>query len=326
MTDQQQAMRILVVDDDDCLRGMLTQVLEEDGHDPVTAASGEAALDLFSNEKFPLVLTDIRMGKMSGIDLLTQIKGMNADTEVIIMTSNASIETAVTAVRMGAFDYLMKPFDELEDISAVVNRAIEKIRQNIEKQQAFLTLAQKSSQLEEMNQALQYKALHDGLTGLYNRGYFQEMASREVIRCRRQKGAFSILFFDVDHFKNYNDKNGHQEGDVVLKQVGEFLVSGLRRTDVAARYGGEEFIVLLPDTPKNNAVIAAEKIRHMVEEFPFSGAKNQPLGVVSVSIGVAAFPDDGDDLEEIVKRGDEALYIAKGSGRNRVVMAGQPPG
>ncbi|RNC73349.1 MAG: diguanylate cyclase [Desulfuromonadales bacterium] len=314
-------MRILVVDDDESLRGILAMVLGDDGHLVTTAESGEEALELYLADPFPLVITDIRMGGMSGIELLQRLKETNPETEVIVITSYASVDTAVTALRLGAYDYLVKPFEELEFISNVVARAVEKIRLVHDNRRMLDNLVRNRSELEQMNRTLQDLAVRDGLTGLYNRRYFRETIAMEVNRCRRHKGSFSLAFLDVDHFKIFNDSQGHPEGDMVLKTLAELLTERLRKTDVIARYGGEEFVFLLPETHKANGVYCAETVCRLIAGHDFTGTNGQSLGQVTVSIGVAAYPDDGADAEDIVRRADEALYAAKTGGRNRVSAA-----
>ena len=317
-----EGIRILVVDDDESLRGVMEAVLSEDGHDVVTADSAEIALQLFAERPFPLVITDIRMGGMNGIELLGRIKEMNEEVQVVIMTSYASVETAVSALRSGAYDYLIKPFDDLELISAVVNRAIEKIRLTVENKLLVQSLTKNKEELEQLNKVLRELAIRDGLTGLYNHRYFQEALDMELARSRRHKLSFSILFIDLDNFKQYNDTHGHPEGDRLLKDLGRMVCARLRSTDVVARYGGEEIIVLLPETPKDNATVCAENLRRMIASYPFPGRETQPLGIVSMSMGVAAFPEDGEDARQLIRMADDALYRAKKEGRNRVCPAG----
>ena len=129
-----------------------------------------------------------------------------------------------------------------------------------------------------------------------------------------------MLFCDIDHFKQYNDANGHIEGDEALKEFSEILLERLRQTDVASRYGGEEFIMLLPETSKENAAYLANDICSLVESHTFKGEKTQPGGVLTVSIGVASFPDDAIDEVELLRLADQALYKAKEEGRNRAII------
>lgn len=315
------SIRVLVADDDESLRGVLAMVLEDDGYRVMTAASGEEALELYLAEPFPLIVTDVRMGGMSGLDLLQKIKEINSETEVIVITSFASVDTALTALRLGAYDYLIKPFEELEFISNVVGRAAEKIRLLHENRSLMDSLIRNKDELEQKNRTLQELAIRDGLTGLYNRRYMQEMLDMEAARCRRKKGSYSLAFLDIDNFKQFNDNQGHPEGDLVLKELAAFLSERLRKTDVIARYGGEELLILFPETPKTNGIFCAETLCRQIASRVFIGTQGQSLGQVTVSIGLATFPDDGDEVAEIVLRADGALYAAKHGGRNQVRAA-----
>ncbi len=310
-------LRILVVDDEKSLRDLLTQVLSEAGYEVTAVESGEKALEAFRERPYPLVITDIRMAGMSGIELLQEIKRIHDPTQVVIMTSQASLDTAVQALRYGAYDYLMKPFDSLEIITALVDRAVEKIRLIEENRRLLEDLQHKNRELERINQIIKELAVRDGLTGLYNHRYFQEALGLEMARSHRHQRAFSLIFLDVDFFKLYNDTHGHVEGDRLLKTLAEILTDRLRFTDIVARYGGEEFVILLPETSKENARRLAESLLQCVAEYPFPGRETQPLGKVTVSMGLATFPDDGVEGAALVEHADAALYQAKRNGRNR---------
>ncbi len=315
------ALRILVVDDEESLREVLSEVLTDDGYNVDTAETGIKALEMFDQGNYHLVISDIRMPGMSGIELLEKIKERSTETQVIIITSHASLDTALTALRTGAYDYLIKPFEDLELISAVVNRATEKIRLIDENRDLVEQLKRYNEDLEQVNNVLRDLAIRDGLTGLFNHRHFQEKLAMEVSRSRRHGRDFSIVFFDVDHFKKYNDTHGHPMGDQLLRELGDILKERLRKSDMAARYGGEEFVLLLPETSKEGAMIAAENIRKHIAEYCFKGRDTQPEGVVSVSVGVATFNQNGEDAPSLIHQADQALYRAKHSGRNRVCSA-----
>ncbi len=311
-------LHVLVVDDEETLRSFFSQVLSEDGYIVSEAASGEEALAIFRRELQPIVLTDIRMGGMSGIQLLQEIKQINPDTQVIIITSHASVDSTITALRVGAYDYLLKPVDELDMITATVNRAAEKIRLINENRSLVAQLSAMNAELKRSNEMLQQLAVRDGLTGLYNHRFFQESFAMEMSQSKRHDTPFSILFMDVDFFKKYNDINGHPMGDSLLKTLSHLIQERVREYDIASRYGGEEFVVIMPRTVKSQALILAEDLRREVESFPFEGRENLPQKRVTLSIGVASFPEDGDDTTALLQRADQALYQAKNGGRNRV--------
>ena len=160
----------------------------------------------------------------------------------------------------------------------------------------------------------------DGLTGLFSRGYLAWRLAEEVVRCQKSRDPLSILMMDVDNFKHYNDTNGHPAGDEVLRRVAEALRRNFRKTDIVARYGGEEFSVVMSGLKKDQAFALAERLRAYIEAQDFPHGAKQPLGRVTISAGVATFPQDAATGEELIKAADTALYEAKHAGRNRVVQ------
>ncbi|MGH9749296.1 MAG: diguanylate cyclase [Candidatus Polarisedimenticolia bacterium] len=158
----------------------------------------------------------------------------------------------------------------------------------------------------------------DGLTQLFNKRFFQQRLSEEILKAEKGHYPVSLFIFDLDHFKHYNDTQGHQAGDEVLRMTGQILREMVRPDDTPARYGGEEFIVILPQTPKDGAMVAAERVRERVASHPFANRESQPLKAVSLSGGVATFPDDGRSGTDLVAAADAALYRAKQAGRNQV--------
>ena len=160
-------------------------------------------------------------------------------------------------------------------------------------------------------------SISDSLTGLHNRRYLTQRLSEELVRSYRHKGSFSVLMADVDEFKKYNDAFGHPAGDEVLKKVAAILLSSTRSMDCTSRYGGEEFAVLLTGTAGDAAAEVAERIRARVEAQEFAGRR------ITLSIGIAEFPEHGQTADEVMASADEALYAAKRAGRNRVIRSGE---
>jgi diguanylate cyclase (GGDEF)-like protein len=159
----------------------------------------------------------------------------------------------------------------------------------------------------------------DSLTGLYNRRRFEVILESEFKRAARYQNPLSCLMIDIDHFKNVNDSFGHQGGDTVLREIAQLIQTTIREVDTPARWGGEEFVVLSPNTPKENAVLAAARILNAVTHHAFSGVKG---GKITISIGVAGVPDPSiDSKEKLVHAADLAMYEAKKKGRNRVETA-----
>jgi diguanylate cyclase (GGDEF)-like protein len=174
--------------------------------------------------------------------------------------------------------------------------------------------------LKELLKQTQELSISDGLTGLYNQMHFFELLNLETIKSQRHKLSYSLIMFDVDHFKNYNDHNGHMHGSETLKSIGTIMKNKFRATDLLAKYGGDEFVIILPQTDKVGAYLAAERLRESIEKQVFPGAETQPLKKLTISIGLSAYPEHGLSDEEILNRADKALYFAKESGRNRTII------
>ncbi|MFQ5995397.1 MAG: diguanylate cyclase [Acidiferrobacterales bacterium] len=335
--------RVLVVDDEQSIRGMVAHVLTDERYRVTEAGSGEEALELFKKEPFPIVFTDVRMGGMSGLELLKKLRQADSHVHVIIMTSHATMDVAINAIKSGAYDFLQKPFEDLELIANVARRAIENYNLVREREKlvetlksrnealsnlnkAFkaltVTLKNKNEALENLNTAFKSLAIRDELTGLFNRRYFEEALTSEVIRATRYERNLSVIFLDVDHFKKYNDQHGHQYGDLVLKRIGRILKESVREIDIATRYGGEEFVVILPETTKDDSYAAAEKIRKAVEGSPIDVMPGKPAVRLTISAGVASLGVDATNATELIAKADQAVYQAKQNGRNAVRLAG----
>ncbi len=189
------------------------------------------------------------------------------------------------------------------------------------------TLAIERSTYYAQSKELRRISITDPLTGLLNRRYFEERLREELDRATRHRHPLSLIMLDLDHFKRYNDANGHPAGDKALVLLGRVLRASVRAIDVVSRFGGEEFAIILPETIKREALLIGERIRSEVETLYFPGEERLPGGRLTVSAGVASFPDDARDLKTLVQRADRALYQAKARGRNRVEAypAAPPP-
>jgi diguanylate cyclase (GGDEF)-like protein len=211
--------------------------------------------------------------------------------------------------------------DEIADLTQAFNEMAAKIREGRQSlEQAHDELARTNEGLKAANRTLEALAITDGLTGLYNHRHFQETLDKEIRRCEREGRMLSLLLCDLDHFKQYNDRFGHTEGDAALRRVAGQIMKSIRSTDMAFRYGGEEMVVLLPSCTKEQAAEVGEKIRSAVSNI--SQRPGRFGGKTTVSIGVATFPEDGRVARGLVDTADAALYAAKAQGRDRVVLAG----
>jgi len=461
---------ILVVDDESTFRSAVVDLLEDVGYACIGADSGEAALALLETQRYDIVFTDLRMPGIDGLTLLREIKKKDASITVVLITSHSSVDSTIKALRLGAYDYLIKPLEDIELILAIINRISDKLSLEAEKKKLLEDLQEKNRALDEsrkkiiqysldisalyaaekemlagldLEEVYQRSVMHvsklvgfqpallwifdksrrklllkshcrlgkldassldlsfpkivsrvsralkqqliskvkqgtalfhpiqghqmfygvlaildlkkrpftkrqkeiltrfassvavavenarlyhevktlatrDSLTGLYNRRHFESVLKSELLRAERYRHPVSLIFFDVDYFKTYNDTHGHLMGDVVLREIAELVQSRVRDTDIVCRYGGEEFIIILPYTTKTDAKRLAEVIRKNVADHRFPYGDRQPDGAVTISFGISESPADGIGAEVIVKRADDALYRAKEMGRNCV--------
>ncbi|MBI3243405.1 MAG: diguanylate cyclase [Chloroflexi bacterium] len=302
-------MKILIVDDEPWLRWILRTQLARLNHEVIEAEDGQAAWEMWQREAFPMVITDWMMPNMDGVGLIRRIRAASTPsyTYIVMLTVRTDKSDVVTGLEDGADDYLTKPFDagELQARVAVGERILgveTRLRESLAEQSEL--------------------AARDGLTSIYNRRAFDYRLADEIRRARRYNRPLALIMVDIDHFKNYNDRHGHVQGDRVLQELAKVLVNSVRATDFVARYGGEEFAIILPETNKTSSMAAAEKIRTAVAAHPFPLGSSQPNGALTLSLGIANYPEDMPDGDVLVERADQALYRAKQTGRNRAVLAG----
>ena len=317
-------MNILVADDELAIRELVGEILMAEGYEVTLAEDGEDALEKFKRSWHELVFSDFRMPKMSGIELLAAVKKINENTQFVIMTSHASMANSIAALKQGAFDYILKPFEDLDVVTDAASRAIANLS-GIRRQQYLVnTLARQNQELDNLNKEFRELAIRDGLTGLFNYRYAQERLADEFDRANRFGRELSVLFMDLDHFKFYNDTHGHPAGDEILQILAGIMVDIVRESDTLARWGGEEFIVVALETTQKEACVLAERIRKAVATHAFPHAAQQPLGLVSLSIGVASRCNGTEGFEKLISLADDAVYSAKDSGRNRTVFCSGP--
>ena len=309
--------RILIVGDDQQMRATIARTLTDNNYRVSTASSGMEAILLYHKERFSLVFTDTALADMTGFELLNAIRSMNFDVQIIFMTTYSSEDNLLEALRAGVTDYIVKPEEDIDQLLAAARRAYTRICLQKENKQLIEKLKFKTEALKKANALLENIAIHDNLTGLYNHRYFQNRISAEIHRCQRYGEFFSLLFIDLDHFKNYNDINGHMEGDELLKTIARLFMDVFRTTDSIARYGGDEFVVILPETNFDQAVFVGNKLCREVAEFPFGGIDCMPDGRITISIGCASYPKDGTTTNDLLRSADQALYKAKAEGRGK---------
>jgi len=287
--------KALIVDDAPDTREIIRRLLIYEGYEVITASTGEEGVEKTEAEKPDVILMDINLPGIDGSEALRRIRGINPIQCVIMLTAYATLDNAIQALKEGASDFIKKPFEN-EHLVHVVNQTLEK----------YLTLKEK----EKLEEEVRRLSITDDLTGLYNHRHFFKTLESELVRRKRQKTSLSLIMFDLDNFKRYNDRYGHLEGDRVLKRIGEIVRQSIRsNVDSEYRYGGDEFAALLIGATRDQALHIAERIRSTIEEAGFEK--------ITVSIGLAEFKEHM-DMEEFVKSADHAMYEAKRLGGNRV--------
>jgi len=287
--------KVLIVDDAPDTLEIIQKLLHYEGYDVAMASTGEEGVKRVEKEKPDVVLMDINLPGIDGTEALRRIRIINPLQCVIMLTAFATVDNAIGALKEGASDFVKKPFEN-EHLIHIVNQCVEK----------YKTLKEK----EKLEEEVRRLSVTDDLTGLYNHRHFFKTLEAELVRLRRQKTSLSLVMFDLDNFKSYNDRYGHLEGDKVLKSVGEIVRHPIRHNvDSGYRYGGDEFAVLLIGASMDRAMAIAERIRSSIEQTEFQN--------ITVSVGLSEYKGHF-DLEGFVKSADDAMYTAKHSGGNRV--------
>jgi two-component system, cell cycle response regulator len=291
---------VLIVDDDSSVRDSIQEFLSIIGYTTYLAESAEAALALLKRYPVDVIITDIIMDGMDGLEMTRMIKD-RYDTDIIVITGFTGNYSYEDAIKKGADDFIFKPV-RFEELLLRLKRVLRE--RNL------------AHERTEMLERLQELAITDDLTKLFNSRHFYSQLENEIHRYNRYQRPLSLLMIDVDFFKEFNDTCGHLAGDRILNKIAQLIVSCLRNLDTAYRYGGEEFTVILPETTCDSAMRVAERINQVVHDEVFDAATDKKI---SVSIGVTQF-SPGETISEFIRRADKAMYIAKEEGRNRTVL------
>jgi diguanylate cyclase (GGDEF)-like protein len=317
-------MKILITDDSKVNRRVLGKYVGEDEHDIVYATNGQEALQIYQESNPDLIIMDVEMPGLSGYAVAKKLREMRPSEDhwvpIIFLSARIDDESIERGIESGGDDYLVKP------ISATVLRAKIFAMQRIANMRRRLMTVLKefttvNDQLIQANKILEELSVKDPLTKLGNRRAFETMIEKECQSARRTEGWLTVMMVDVDKFKQFNDKFGHQSGDKALEVVSKAMSESLPRvTDMVARYGGEEFAVILPQTDDMGAQIVAERLRKSISEalIPISDSKNVQ---VTASIGIYSTKQDEElSSDNMVEKADMALYQSKQDGRDRYTL------
>ncbi len=304
---------VLIADDDLFVREMIGEILQEIGYNPTYANNGKEALVLFRKSESNLVITDMHMPEMDGMTLVDEIRKINTDIPIIVLTANSELSTTVEAIRKGADDYIIKGNAISETLPIAVAKVMELYELKMENRELILDLSKKNSELERL-------AFLDALTGISNRRHFDMVLQSEWDKAIKNRQHISMIMTDIDHFKNLNDSLGHKFGDLCLQRAARALNKALGRTsDFLARFGGDEFAVILPATSTPYAIKVGERMREQVISDYIKDPETQEVRNITMSFGVYGLvPDKSTEAKVLIEGADKALYKAKHFGRDQV--------
>jgi len=285
--------RILVVEDSPQMLNLIRTILMRTGFEVITATNGHEGLEAIRSHEVDLIVSDVMMPEMDGFEFCREVrKSVRGDNiPFIFLSAKGGMQDKMAGFDGGADDYITKPFDPNE-------------------------LMMRVTAILKRTSRYRMEAFTDALTALNNRRYFDKKLAEAVSLSHRYKKVFCLALLDIDYFKNFNDTHGHLMGDQVLVHLAGFLRVTLRDSDFSARFGGEEFVVILPDTNRDQAMPLMSRFREKFAATPLHH-EGKEYGV-TISIGMAQYPDDGETARELIKCADDALYESKTQGRNRV--------
>jgi diguanylate cyclase (GGDEF)-like protein len=292
---------LLLVDDDVDNLALIGALLQHEGYRVMQAESAETAAEILCSHVPDLILLDINMPGLSGLDLLADIRKKEPYIAVIFVSARSETQDVVRGLDAGADDYVCKPFEPVELLARV---------------RAQLRIKDIKDQLSAANAKLQELVDIDDLTGLFNMRSIYQRLEGEIARCKRYSRAIGVIMLDMDHFKTVNDTNDHLFGSFVLAEVGKLIKGSIRQVDFAARYGGDEFLIALSETSVDGARRFAERLLKVIAAYEFvkDGNRMHLTASMGVCVGAPSLADV--DARSLVRAADHALYEAKHAGRN----------
>lgn len=335
--------RILIVDDEKDNLKALERTLR--GKFEVFSTTNPLeALELVKTVSFFVVLSDQRMPQMLGTHLLAEVAKIDPMISRVILTAYTETSEMLDAINKAEIHrYIVKPWDN-DELVLALEQAAERSRlkkenyyllkslekKNIEllqreeelkklNEKLEVLVEERTQELKIANEKLSQLAITDSLTGVFNRRAIFDFLNQELRRSVRYMRPIVVVMIDVDHFKPFNDTEGHVFGDQALKKLTEVLRKNLRTTDILGRYGGEEFLLIMPETSISSAIEICDRLRSIVEKTEFNGKNG--IRRLTISMGLAGFPEKGKTAEELINIADKSLYEAKRQGRNKVIAA-----
>ena len=299
------APHVLLVEDNEIDRNIILKALENESLGLEIAKNGKEAISCIQSGGIDLILLDILLPDTNGFEICKRLKSMETakDIPIIVITCLDDIDSKITGVELGADDFLIKPISTRE-LKARIKVLLEK-KDQLDKLKTHYENALSSASV-------------DSLTGLYNHGYFKKFLSLEIKRSLRQQYPVSLLMIDIDEFKLFNDTLGHIIGDEILQNLGNLIRGAIREVDLTARYGGDEFVVILPYSDRYGAVKVSNRIQKWISDSEVFKELTKDLSEFTVSIGVAEFPSDCVDDEDMIRKADHMLYLSKQKGKNQI--------
>lgn len=300
---------ILIIDDTEANLSLLASLLEKEGYEVLAGESAAEALEIVQETIPDLMLLDVAMPGMDGFALCRKMKEdpRLRSIPVIFITARTDESDIVAGFEAGGNDYITKPF------------TIPELQVRVRTQ---ISLRHAQEELRKSAEKFQNLAIHDDLTGLYNTRYLYQALSLEIEASKATHMPLSLIFMDIDNFKRVVDTHGHLDGSEAIAEVAATIRSLILEPAFAVSYGGDEYVVVLPDFNKTQAMDKAEEIRAAIATTHYLGDRDLDVRL-TVSCGVATFPDDGDDITEILGLADQSLFAVKIKGKNRVGDAGR---
>lgn len=296
---------ILAVDDDaDNLR-LISVALQHEGYRVETAKSGEEAIEKLKTITPDLILLDINMSGISGIETLKAVRAREDYINVILVSARSDSGDVVKGLDTGADDYICKPFDPMELLARV---------------RAQLRIKDLQDKLAKANERLRELVDIDDLTGLYNMRSIYQKIENEIARAKRYDRGLAVVMMDMDNFKEVNDTNDHLFGSFVLSEVGKLIRNNIRGIDFAARYGGDEFLIALSETNLEGAGLFAERLRKVISGHTFAKDGNSIRLTASIGVAVVYPAQYAIDAKSLVRFADHAMYDAKRTGKDKVCV------